>query len=177
MGRSAESIERRKAYNREKKQRLWRENPEFRAKVSERRKAHYAANAERYREANRERYRANKEQRNAQRAAWARENKERQLEYQRAYYRENAEHLRKIIYESRNKRDPTRGLYGELTKLDNGSITIDQFIESVGKRIIQLNERVKTLSTGHSGEVIRSGQGADSCILRTTNRGVDENET
>lgn len=177
MGRSAESIERRKQYLREKKKRQWAEDPVWRSRQIEKCKLRYAANAEKYKAANRERYHANKEKRNAQRAEWARKNKERQLEYQRNYYRENADRLKKLIYESRNKRDPTRGMYGEFKRFENGDISLDQFIESIGARIIRLDERTAKLTAGTSDSSLRSGESSDRSDVRAADIRINESKT
>lgn len=177
MGRSAESIERRRIYDREKKKHLYATDPEYRARALEKSKIRNARNAEARKAEAKRRYHLNKEKRNKQRAEWSRRNRERQLEYQRNYYRENAERLRKLIYESRSRRDPSRGLYGELQRFEKGDLSFDQLIESIGARIIRLDERAKSLAAGDDDQTLRSGARADGGDVRSPDCRVNENET
>lgn len=156
MGRSAESIERRKEYAREKARFLYQFDTEYRAKkiASDKRRRDKNRPAENAK--SKERYNANREKRLEQRAQWRRDNRARQNAYNKSYYEANSKRLRKLIYAGKDRRDPTRGLIAEFRRFESGDITLDQLIESVGERIVRLDERLKGKSTGDSSKSVRA---------------------
>lgn len=175
MGRSPESIEKRRIADREKKRRLSLD-PEYREKKSAQRKANRLQNPERDKATARAYYRRNKESENRKRADRARRNREHQREYNRKLYASNKEHFRSIIYAARNRRDPTRGIATELRRLKNGDITLDQFVESIGRRTASLDERLEKLTAGHSGEALRPRPSEQRSCLRTSDNAINEGE-
>lgn len=177
MGRSPESIERRKAHAREKARFLYQFDAEYRAKKIAKDKSRREKNAESERAKSKARYEANREKRIEQRKQWARDNRDKQNATQRDYYESNRDKLRARIYSGKDRRDPTRGLVAEFRRFKRGDITFDQLIECVGDRIIRLDERLKEQSAGHSGEALRSRASTGGRGVRKPNHKLNENET
>lgn len=61
--------------------------------------------------------------------------------------------------------------------LKKGDLSFDQLIESIGARIIRLDERAKSLAAGDDDQTLRSGARADGGDVRSPDCRVNENET
>lgn len=175
MGRTPEQIKERNRKRAEKSREQYKD-PAFAARKAAEAKARREANPEEYRSRARARYHADPTAANARRADYRRRHREEQNAKQRAYYHANKERIRELIYAGKDRRDPTRGLYGVFRQFESGAISLDQLIEQVGRRIIRLNERVKSRLAGDDSQALRPGPSADSGSLRAPDRRVDEDE-
>lgn len=122
----------RRAYWREQ----WnRKDPELRKekgrKLNEARKRRFRED-DNYRQATREKWKNSKRKKREKHGASI--NKK-----QREYYKSNKERLRKLIYEARKRRDPTRGLASLINMFRRGEIGLDELDRSISAAIIQLD--------------------------------------
>lgn len=141
MGRSQESIEKRKENQRERYRYRWLNEPGFREKELARGRSKDKLNPEKVRIRSKRNYERNKEKRNAQRIEWSKKNKERQLAKQRDYYARNKERLRELIYEGKKRRNPAHGLHAAISECLAGRITIHELTRLYSDALARLDER------------------------------------
>lgn len=158
MGRSTTALERRRAQDRER----WRKryaDPEKKEKYLKRRQVKYFEDLEANQRRSRDRYYADKDNCNERRKRNAQTNRERENARHRKYYQEHKEHLSKIIYAARIRRDPTNGLHTAINRYKKGDIGFDELVKIYEQRIVQLDERLEQ-SSGRSKSDAAPGSGS-----------------
>lgn len=124
MARSRNGIRRRREQDRERKRRKYNDDPTFKARELERRKAHYAKNVDAEKKRAERNYEANRSERIAQRKQWSLDNPERQRATQRAHY----------------DRQPTTVISKTSRELRSGRIGLGEAYRRVGEALAREND-------------------------------------
>lgn len=141
MGRSQESIEKRKIADRSRAAKRYAEK---RDQINARKRAAYADNIEQARERSRNYYNANADSCNQRRVNNARKEGDSRNEKQRAWYAARGEEGRRAIYEGRWKREPWRGLTKLLRDVAGGRISLTELNAVYESRIAWLDDQANS---------------------------------
>lgn len=179
--RSPESVEKRRAANRERSRKRWREDKEYRQRQNLRKRVEYLENKDEILDLKREKYQENiEEERKRKRENKAKQrerNREKVNAKQRAYYKRYASRLRRQINEARVRREPIRGLATALREFERGDRSFDELDRLYRERLAWLNERNVCEPTGARNKNSRHRQSANSRGDRASNKRVNEDKT